>query len=175
MNTKQDEHDANEPREFASPPCFAHEIDPEYSGLAPAKELVSALQELLEGERAGARIGRESLRQANESNQPESVQSLIARIQTDETSYCKMLINHIERLGSEPSRSIGSFYEKCIAIDDLFERFKFLNRGQGWVVRRVNELIPELSDQLLVSALIEMRDTHVKNINDTNLLLEAAK
>lgn len=41
--------------EFSSPPCYAHEIDPAYNGMIGQVEL-------LEGERAGARVTKETLR-----------------------------------------------------------------------------------------------------------------
>jgi nitronate monooxygenase len=42
--------------ELASPACLAHEMDDRYMGFAARDELLSALNELLEAERAGARV-----------------------------------------------------------------------------------------------------------------------
>ena len=36
-----------------------------------------------------------------------------------------------------------------MAIEDLAERIAFLNRGQGWVVRKLRELIPKVRDASL--------------------------
>lgn len=156
--------DEHETREYASPPCFAHEVDRDYMGLTATGESVLALQTLLEGERAGARITRESLQQARELGQADELLALITDIQADETRYCSMLIGQIRRLGAEPSQEVGAFYNKCMALPDLAQRFELLNRGQAWVVRKINELLPQLDDPVLIDALIEMRETHENNI-----------
>src|SRR3546814_16804577 len=40
----------------SSPPCYANKGDPGYLGYASNNEIIAALQELLEAERAGARV-----------------------------------------------------------------------------------------------------------------------
>jgi nitronate monooxygenase len=40
----------------------------------------------------------------------------------------------------------------------------FLNRGQGWVVRKLAELLPRLTDAAMRDALAEMHHRHVDNI-----------
>jgi hypothetical protein len=47
------------PGGYSSPPCYAHEIAPDYFGkpqTMPTEELISLLNALLEAERAGARV-----------------------------------------------------------------------------------------------------------------------
>ena len=73
-------------------------------------------------------------------------------------------MNMIQSLDIEPSTKTGAFYEKAIAISDLNERLIFINRGQGWVVRRLSEIIPRLQDVNIRKQLEEMRDAHVDNI-----------
>jgi hypothetical protein len=158
--------------EYASPPCFAHEVDPSYNGLLNSDQIIVALQELLEGERAGARIARESLDQVKNLDLPGALPALIEQIKSDETAYCSMLIGQVKSLGGQPSLATGAFYEKCMAYTDLHERFNFLNRGQGWVVKRINELLPQLNNQDLVAALVEMRNTHQSNIEKTSAILD---
>ena len=41
---------------FSSPPCFLHELDPSYLGYADRDEVLGLLNELLEAERAGAKV-----------------------------------------------------------------------------------------------------------------------
>jgi nitronate monooxygenase len=124
------------------------------------EELIYALNELLEAERAGARVLLETAQQ----NPPENLAVQINEIQRDEIRWCKMLINVIRSLDIVPSRKTGAFYEKAIAITNLKERLIFINRGQGWVVRRLSEIIPRMQDVNIRKQLEEMRDAHVDNI-----------
>jgi len=124
------------------------------------EELISALNELLEAERAGARVLLETAQQ----NPPENLAVQINEIQRDEVRWCKMLINVIQSLDIEPSSKTGEFYKKAIEISDLKERLIFINRGQGWVVRRLSEIIPRIQDVNIRKQLEEMRDAHVDNI-----------
>ena len=124
------------------------------------EELISALNELLEAERAGARVLLETAQQ----NPPENLAVQINEIQRDEVRWCKMLINVIQSLDIEPSSKTGEFYIKAIEILDLNERLIFINRGQGWVVRRLSEIIPRIQDVDICKRLEEMRDAHVDNI-----------
>lgn len=163
---------SDEPLEYASPPCYAHEINPEYNGMTNQQHIIAALQELLEGERAGARIARETLEVISGSEPPDDFTKLVSLIGNDEIRYCSMLIGQIERLGGSPSQNTGEFYQKCIAIEDLSDRLVYLNRGQDWVVRRIDELLPGIVDQVLKDYLIEMRDTHQSNISLTNQSLQ---
>lgn len=124
------------------------------------EELIFALNELLEAERAGARVLLETARR----NPPQNLALQINEIQRDEVRWCKMLITVIRSLDIVPSRKTGAFYEKAIAILDLKERLIFINRGQGWVVRRLSEIIPRMQDVNIRKQLEEMRDAHVDNI-----------
>ena len=124
------------------------------------EELVSALNELLEAERAGARVLLETAHQ----NSLQNLVLPINEIQRDEVRWCNMLMNVIQSLDIEPSRKTGAFYEKAIAILDLKERLIFINRGQGWVVRRLSEIIPRIQDVNIRKQLEEMRNAHVDNI-----------
>jgi hypothetical protein len=59
---------------------------------------------------------------------------------------------------------VGAFYGKAMAIDELRERIVFLNRGQGWVVRRLREILPRVRDEQLHADLSEMLQSHEVNI-----------
>lgn len=127
-------------------------------------ELVATLNELLEAERAGARVTLETARQARH---PAIVQ-LMQHIQDDEARWCAMLLRQIRALGGAASPRMGAFYEKAMAIDDIAERIVFLNRGQGWVVRKLRELIPKVEDASLSADLHHMLSSHVANITLAN-------
>src|ERR1700737_3442969 len=89
---------------------------------------------------------------------------LMRAIEKDEARWCAMLAGHLRMLGQPPSSMLGAFYEKAVAISDLGERIAFLNRGQGWVVRKLRELLPRVRDNSLHSDLSEMLRSHEANI-----------
>ncbi len=124
-------------------------------------DLITALNELLQAERAGARVTLETANQIIGHD----LAPLVIDIQHDEVRWCKMLLGAIRLLGGSPSTATGSFYEKAIAIEDLRERLLFINRGQGWVVRRLEKLIPRIREPGMRSQLEEMLDAHILNID----------
>jgi nitronate monooxygenase len=85
-------------------------------------------------------------------------------IQRDEARWCGMLLGHIKALGAVPSAKVGAFYGKAMAIADLTERITFLNRGQGWVVRKLRKMLPRVRNDQLHADLSEMLRSHEANI-----------
>jgi hypothetical protein len=51
---------------------------------------------------------------------------------------------------------------------DLRERIAFLNRGQGWVVRKLREMLPRVRDDRLHVDLSAMLRSHEVNIDLAN-------
>jgi len=131
---------------------------------ASKDDLVASLNELLEAERAGARVTLETARQSHHR----TIVELMQHIQHDEARWCAMLLHQIRALGGAASPRTGAFYEKAMAIDDIAERITFLNRGQGWVVRKLHELIPKVHDASLSADLHHMLSSHVANITLAN-------
>ncbi len=127
-------------------------------------ELTAYLNELLEAERAGARVTLNSARAAETSD----LKDLLRTIQRDEARWCAMLASHVKLLGEEPSVQTGAFYAKAMAIAELRERVRFLNRGQGWVVRKLREMLPRVRDERLHADLTEMLRSHEVNIARAN-------
>jgi len=143
----------------ASPVCYAAQGSDAYMGFASRDEIVAALNELLEAERAGARVTLNS----KPGSHP-AIASLMTAIHADEARWCAMLSEQVTRLGGTASSICGGFYDKAMAIPDPTERVNFLNRGQAWVVRKLSELLPRIRDDRLHAALSEMRLSHVENI-----------
>jgi tellurite resistance-related uncharacterized protein len=144
-------------------------------GFAGKDELVACLNELLEAERAGARV---TLETARASNDP-AIAQLMQHIQHDEARWCAMLLRRIRGLDGTASPRMGAFYAKAMAIDDIAKRIAFLNRGQGWVVRKLREIIPQVGDASLHADLSHMLSSHIANITlansaDTRTSSEAA-
>jgi len=153
--------------EAASPVCYVNEADDTYAGYASRDELAAVLNELLEAERAGARI---CARTALETGD-EDLRALMRFVHADEVRWCKMLLAGIEGMGAEPSPRVGAFYEKCLAIPDVKARIAFINRGQGWVSRKLREILPKVRDDALHAELKTMLDSHDANIAKANAAL----
>jgi nitronate monooxygenase len=140
------------------------------SGVADERRaaLLAALDELLEAERAGARVASET---AAEIDDDPALHRLIAHIRRDEAHWCSVLVDAIRTLGATPTRATGAFYEKAMAIADLAERMAFLNRGQRWVVRKLQALLPTLTEPDIHHALSLMLVAHEKNIGAVDVRL----
>lgn len=130
------------------------------NGAAAGAVLLAALNDLLDGERAGARVARESAAEAADRDIARCLR-LVAR---DEAWCCAMLVRHVRRLGGRPSRRVGAFYEKAMARQSLPDRIAYLDRGQAWVVRRLRELVPSIRDEPLAHDLRRMLDVHERNV-----------
>jgi len=146
--------------ELASPVCFAGTMDYQYSDYIPPVGLLAALNELLEAERAGALSTLQTAREIKDA----PLRQLILDIHRDEARWCAVLTQAIQKLNGEPSRQVGAFLEKIMSIDDLPARLTFLNRGQSWVVRRLQDLIPKIKDDSIRADLIMMLKSHEHNI-----------
>ncbi len=127
-------------------------------------ELVAFLNQVLEAERAGVQVTLQTARAAGAGPLGE----LMRAIQRDEAHWCAMLHRHIKALGEAPSPKIGAFYQKAMAIADVGERVTFLNRGQGWVVRKLQEMLARLPDNALRADLADMLRSHEDNITLAN-------
>lgn len=124
-------------------------------------ELLASLNELLEAERAGARVAMETGRDI----QATDLAALLDDIHKDEVRWCGMLMRTIKSLGATPSSVTGAFHGKAMAIAEVDGRLKFLNRGQAWVVRKLEALIPRMPDATHRAELQTMLEAHRRNID----------
>jgi hypothetical protein len=147
-------------KEPSSPACLAHEADDAYMGFATHDELAAFLNELLEAERAGTGV---ALRSA-EAAQGTPYVGLLQDVHRDEARWCAMLLKQLKVLGAPASTKVGAFQDKAMAIDALPERIAFLNRGQGWVVRKLKEMLPKVRSEALHRDLADMLRSHEINI-----------
>ncbi|MCC2656300.1 MAG: 2-nitropropane dioxygenase [Panacagrimonas sp.] len=155
----------------ASAVCYAEEPEARQAPDAAARrgEILARLDELLEAERAGARVTLRSVRHTDDV----PLRAAIEAIHHDEVRWCAMLSRLIRGLQATPSTRTGAFYDKAMAVEDLRERMDFLNRGQGWVVKKLRELlalIPE-GEQAMRRDLDEMLVAHRTNIERVKGLL----
>lgn len=155
----------SEPQDFTSSPCSLHELESEP---LPEQELLTLLNELIEGERAGT-VGLLAMAETGVS--PDT-QVLLREVAHDEARFCSMLSHHVERLGGEANRNTGVFAEKLAKRESLTDKLKFMDKGQSAVVRMLNDAIPRIwNDKSLVMDLVEMRDVHLVNIERCNALV----
>ncbi|MGN6517149.1 MAG: nitronate monooxygenase [Rhizomicrobium sp.] len=145
---------------LSSPVCYANESSDQYAGYATREELIAFCNELLEAERAGARITARSAVEAKDA----ATRDLLRDIQKDEARWCAMMLKWIAHLDGTPSSKVGAFYEKCLAFTDLKERIAFINRGQGWVVKKLREMLPKVRDDRMHADFKAMLESHEENI-----------
>jgi hypothetical protein len=158
-----------DPPEISSPACLAHEADDAYMGYATRANVAAFLNELLEAERAGTGVALKSAEAAGGT----PFDGLLRDIHRDEARWCAMLLRQLKALGEPASPRIGAFQEKAMAIEGLPERIAFLNRGQGWVVRKLREMMPKVRDDGLHRDLADMLQSHEANIARATEALEA--
>ncbi|HXP95640.1 MAG TPA: DUF6306 domain-containing protein [Telmatospirillum sp.] len=139
--------------------------------MSPAKTsgIIAFLDLMLECERAGAK----ALRRFEQMTPPDVVAKALPRLFDDEARYCAGLSQQIVRLGGQPGRRTGDFFEKILAADDWQTRFDLLVRGQRWVARRIEEKIPEIDDLELKAFLSEMHGTHLANVAEAESIADA--
>jgi len=134
------------------------------------QEMGELLNQLLEAERAGAKLLAAWL----DDLAPESpLFAALRDVQRDEASNCAVLIECLRAVEVEPSARTGEFYTKRVAIPDWRERLEFLNRGQGWVGRRIAAALPRIQAPAARAVLQEMHDSHFANVERCKALITA--
>lgn len=161
--------DATSVVEVSSPVCYAAEATNAYMGYLDEDGLIGELNTLLEAERAGALVAARLVSDA----QAVELRTLARIIRRDEIRWCGMLIDALLTLGATPSNAVGGFYEQAMAIPDIIDRFAFVNRGQAWVVRRLNVLLPQVRADRLHADLLRMLAAHDYNISQAESALAA--
>ena len=130
---------------------------------------VDRLNELLEAERAGVDTLSRLL---PEARSPE-MHKLFEGVRNDEAWACAGLVRSIETLGGVTSGKRGDFAEKVMSESTLARRLRFLNRGQGWVVKRLDGLLGDTLPASVTAFLEEMKKRHVSNIEACERLVES--
>jgi nitronate monooxygenase len=123
-------------------------------------QLEGFLNLLGEAERAGGRILHELTEQANSLE----LREMLKKVGHDEGYYAGELAAHVRRLGGTPSTKTGDFVGKVRAVADFRGRLDLLNRGQRWVIRKIEENVATVDDGQLNAFLAVMADGHRVNI-----------
>ena len=74
------------------------------------------------------------------------LRQLLKKVCHDEGYFAGELSAHVRRLGGAPSNKTGDFVEKVRAVSDLRGKLELLNRGQRWVIRKIDENLASLTD-----------------------------
>jgi nitronate monooxygenase len=133
-------------------------------------EVVEFLNTLGEAERAGGRVLHDLEQEASSLE----LKELLRKTGHDEGYWAGQIGAHIRRLGGEPSNRTGDFIDKVRALNDLKSKIELLNRGQRWVIRKIEERLPGLSDPHLKAFLVVMAKGHHVNIQAVDEALKSA-
>jgi nitronate monooxygenase len=131
--------------------CGGDSVDSRLEGL---------LNSLTEAERAGGRV----LHEITELAQSLELREMLKKVGHDEGYYAGELAAHVRRLGGSPSTKTGDFVEKVRAVGDFRGKLELLNRGQRWVIRKIEENVPTIGDAQLKAFLVVMAEGHRVNI-----------
>ncbi|HJV45345.1 MAG TPA: DUF6306 domain-containing protein [Bacillota bacterium] len=122
------------------------------------KELHQLLNQLLEAEKAGV----EALAFIEELA-PE--QELFKQVKSDESWSVAGLIACIRREKGQVSTNTGDFANKVKALETMPERLTLLNKGQSWVVKRIDQALKFAMEEESREFLTEMKVRHIENIS----------
>jgi len=100
---------------------------------------IDRLNELLEAERAGV----DTLSRLFPEARDPDMRKLFEDVRDDEAWSCAGLVRCIKTLSGTSSEKKGDFAEKVMREHTLAARLRLLNRGQGWVVKRLDGLLGE--------------------------------
>ena len=122
--------------------------------------LIDRMQELLEAERAGVKCLDVMADHASDMEKKE----LFSLFRNDEGKFCAGLFRLLQARGAAPTKNVGAFAEKVIALPTETEQVALLIKGQGWVVRKIDEIPPAETSAEEKTFFADMREVHVVNI-----------
>ena len=123
-------------------------------------ELERLMNLLGEAERAGGRVLSELTPQARSLE----LREMLRKVGHDEGYYAGEIAAHVRRLGGVASNKTGDFVEKVRAVADFRGKLELLNRGQRWVIRKIEENVATIGDEHLRAFLTVMAEGHRTNI-----------
>ena len=122
--------------------------------------LIDRMQELLEAERAGVKCLDVMADHASDMERKE----LFSLFRNDEGKFCVGLFRLIQARGTIPTKNMGAFADKVLALPTEAGQVALLVKGQGWVVRKIDEIPPAEMSTEEKAFFADMREVHVVNI-----------
>jgi len=122
--------------------------------------LIDRMQVLLEAERAGVKCLDVMADHAVNMEKKE----LFSLFRNDEGKFCAGLFRLLQARGAVPTKNVGAFADKVIALPTEAEQVALLIKGQAWVVRKIDEIPPEEMNAEEKGFFADMREVHFVNI-----------
>jgi nitronate monooxygenase len=132
--------------------------------------MIERMQALLEAERAGVAC----LSVMAEKAASGEMKEFLVKLRNDEGRFCAGLYQLIRSRGATPRQSVGPFADKVLMLKEESERLTLLNKGQAWVVRKIDEIPPSEMTPGEKTFFAEMREAHVANIEACTKFLPAS-
>ncbi|NNM60799.1 MAG: hypothetical protein HKM03_01370 [Steroidobacteraceae bacterium] len=145
--------------EFVSPACSMHEASDVYMGYAGADELIAALGELIELERAGRRLARDCLGDGDLPGLAPGEERLRSMRRNHARSYA-VLCRHLLALGGKRSRRTAATCLEVASLTHPTQRLDALKRNQSGSVLKLRELLPRVRNDRLHTDLSAIRRSH---------------
>ena len=155
------------PTRNRSPAWLMRAAGPADPGRWSCEESLTFLNELLEGERAGAKA---LAHMAHDVRDP-GVRALLREVETVQAAFCVTLGREIEARGGRASPAASRFYEKCLGQPNLKQRIAFANRGQESLARSIEAALRTLPAGTFHEKLLSMLELHRRQIERWKLLL----
>ncbi len=130
-------------------------------------DIVEGLNELLRAECAGVDTLSRFISVAPDAG----MRTLFEQVRDDQAWSCAGLAESITRLGGARTDERGDFAERVLAVTSLTDRLRLLNRGQRWVVKRVQELLARALDEPTRRFLVQMAIVHARNVERCDALI----
>jgi len=89
---------------------------------------------------------------------------LFTLFRNDEGKFCAGMFRWLQARGAVPTKNIGAFADKVIALPTETEQVALLIKGQGWVVRKIDEIPSGEMTPEEKAFFADMREVHVVNI-----------
>lgn len=132
--------------------------------------LIDRMQELLEAERAGVKCLDVMADHAADMGKKE----LFSLFRNDEGKFCAGMYRLLQARGADPTKNIGAFADKVIALPTEAEQVALLIKGQAWVVRKIDEIPPAEMSAEEKAFFADMREVHIVNIDKCKMLVPPA-
>ena len=152
-------------REYSSPPCSMHEVDPGYLGYWSREEVVVFLKSLLEQERVGTKAFADIGYAADLHDADLTLES-----ELDQASICILLESEIAKKGAiVPTRRKRPTHERRVKFT-LEQAVASARSNQVDLLQTIEDAIRNIFDSELNSLLVTMIHLHRKQIAQLEIL-----